>query len=204
MKKLVAAIPLSLALGLSALTLSHTASASNSRHFVSTIQIGSAPIKVNVVLGEDLAYRADHVSKNMRDRSGPGSSHNGWSGQGKYGQKELDKLTIRLKKKMEAQLARNGVAISDSAVNVLNIVITDARPSRPTFEQMSQPGLSYQSFALGGAKFEGSMTTSGQEAGAISYAWYERDIQDAQYGGTWTDAYRAIDRFARKTAKAVK
>lgn len=204
MKKFVASLPLSIALGISAMAISHTASAASSHKFASTISVQSAPIKVNVILGEDLAYRADHVSKNIRDRSGPGSAFNGWSGQGKYGQKDLDKLTMRLKKKMEAQLSKNGVTVSDDAANVLNIVITDARPNRPTFEQLSQPGLSMRSYGIGGAKFEGSLVSSGQESGTISYAWYENDIRDAQYGSTWSDANRAIDRFARKTAKSIK
>ncbi len=206
MKKSTIGIALALALSSSALAVSTTAYAKAGNYkFTSTISAQSAPVRVNVVLGEDLAYRANHVSKKLSDRSGSRSLHNGWSGKGEYGQRDLDKLTTRLKRKMEAQLTKNGVQVSDTAANVLNIMITDAAPNRPTFKQLSgQSSLSMRSFGVGGARFEGSFVANGQDAGKVSYSWFESDIKYAQYGSIWRDANYAIDRFARKTAKSMK
>ncbi len=206
MKKSTIGIALAFALSSSALAISTTAYAKAGNYkFTSTISAQTAPVRVNVVLGEDLAYRADHVSKKLSDRSGSRSLHDGWSGKGEYGQRDLDNLTKRLKRKMEAQLTKNGVHVSDTAANVLNIMITDAQPNRPTFKQLSgQPSLSMSSFGVGGARFEGNFVANGQDAGKVSYAWFESDIRYAQYGSTWRDANYAIDKFARKTAKSIK
>lgn len=205
MNKLGITTAIALTLGTTALTFSATAYAAGSQKFTSTISTLTTPVKVNVILSEDMIYRADHISKNPRDRaSGIRSLHNGWTGQGEYGQRDLDRLTERLKRKMEEQLAKSGVNVSDTATDALNIVITDARPSRPTFNQMSHSGLSYKSYGVGGAKFEGTLVQNGQEQGLVSYGWYETDIRDAQYSSTWSDAHRAMERFARKTAKSLK
>jgi hypothetical protein len=162
-------------------------------------------VKVTVTLSEDLAYRAEHMSKNLRDRSNSRGLNDGFAARSYYGQKDLDRLMERLQRKTEERLAKQGVEISDTGSTVLNLVIVDAEPNRPTFRQLSKnPSQSYQSFGLGGATIEGSMVAAGQEAGTVSYGWYETDIRDAQYGGTWNDAHRAIDRFAKKTAKALK
>jgi len=62
--------------------------------------------------------------------------------------------------------------------------------------------LSFQSFALGGAEFKGELVDSqGNVLGNMDYRWYENDIRDAAFGGTWTDANRAISRFAKRAAK---
>ncbi|MBL4871114.1 MAG: hypothetical protein JKX72_09185 [Robiginitomaculum sp.] len=204
LNKIAIGTSIAIAFAMSSVSMSTLAHAANSQSFTSTMSAQTTPIRINVVLGDDLAYRADHVSKNRRDRNGTRSLRYGWSGQGKYDQRDLDRLTQRLKKKMESQFAKNGIAMSDTSNTVLNIVITDARPNRPTFEQLKQPGLSLRSFGIGGAKFEASMTSSGSDIGTLTYAWYETDIIDASFATTWTDANRAIDRFARKTARALK
>ncbi|PHR94125.1 MAG: hypothetical protein COA69_00580 [Robiginitomaculum sp.] len=205
MKKLGISTLLALTLSATALTFSTTAGAVSSNKFTSTFTTISAPIKVNVTLSEDMVYRADHLSKNLRDRSsGLHSANDGWTGAGNYGQKDLDRLTERLKRRMEIQLTKQGFTVSEEATNTLSLVLVDARPNRPTFKQMSQANLSMRSFAIGGAKFEGTLTQDGQDQGMVSYGWYETDITDAQYGSTWSDANRAIDRFARKVAKSVK
>ena len=117
----------------------------------------------------------------------------------------MDKLASRLKRRMVAQLEKNGVTVSDDAGTVLNLVITNAEPNRPTFKQLSNSvSLSSRSFGIGGAAFEGTLVSAGQAQGEVSYAWFESNIRDASYGGIWTDANRAIDRFASKTAKSLR
>ena len=205
MKKLALSALLALSVSVGSLALTSTATASSRQAFTSTMSAQSAPVKVNVIIGEDLTYRADHLSTKLRDRSNARHLRDGFAGKGFYGQRDLDKLASRLKRRMEFQLEKNGMQVSDDAGTVLNLVITNAEPNRPTFKQLSNSvSLSSRSFGIGGAAFEGTLTRAGQMQGDVSYAWFENDIRDAQYGGIWTDANRAIDRFARKTAKSLR
>ena len=188
------------------LTFASAAHAGNTKSFQSSVQAPiTSAVQVNVVIGDELAYRADHVSPKLRDRSNSRGLRDGFAGRGFYGQRDLDHLAARMERKLERQFEKRGIAISDQAATVLTVVITDADPSSPTFEQMSKKAsLSMRSFALGGAKFEASLTVNGQPAGDMTYSWYESDIRHAAYGGgVWTDANRAIDRFAKKTAKSL-
>lgn len=163
-------------------------------------------VSVKVEIGEDLNYRADNLSKDIRDRAnGYHGLRNGFSGAGYYGQRELDRLAKRLKRRTETRLEKAGVNVEENAPNVLVLKLTDARPNRPTFNQLSKDSsLSLRSFGVGGAAIEGVLKKENQDIGQVSYAWYETDIRDAFMSGTWTDANRAIDAFARKTAKALK
>jgi hypothetical protein len=204
MKKFNTSLILAMALSAATLSLTAPANATSSQRFESTLSAPSTTVSVNISISEDLAYRADHMSKKLHDRSKARNLNNGFAGRGFYGEKDLNRLEERLERKITEQLAKNGIEVSDNAPTVLNLVITDADPNRPTFKQLSKnPSQSYRSFGLGGAEFAGTMTSAGQEVGTVSYAWYESDIRDASYGSTWSDANRAIDRFAKKTAKAL-
>ena len=77
------------------------------------------------------------------------------------------------------------------------MVLTDAVPNRPTFKQLGDtPGLSYESFGLGGAKIEGRAVTANGAISPISYKYYETDIRQARHGGTWADAEQTFSMFA--------
>lgn len=200
MRHIVSTFALSLSLSLAVPAL-----AKSTQSFESSVTTQVAtPIQVEVVIGEDLAYRAENLPKKLSDR-GNGRINSGFGNNGYYGERDLNKLAARLEKKMQRQLTKRGAGVSDDAGTVLRLVITDARPTRPTFRQLSkEPGLSYRSFGTGGATIEGQLIASdGTSLGDLSYAWYEDDIRDAAFGGTWTDANRALDRFARKTAKSL-
>jgi len=205
MKKITTTTLLALAISAGAMAASSTAIAGNTKSYTSTMQVPSTPVSINVTLGENLAYRADNLSDDIRDKFKSRDRRNGFANNGYFGQKDLDRLTKRLKTKMEYRLEKRGFVIADDAPTVLNLVITDARPNRPTFNQMSKAtSLSMRSYGIGGAKFEGSLTSADGEQGDVSYAWYETDIRWADGRGTWTDADRAIDKFARKVAKSFK
>ena len=169
-----------------------------------TAPVNSA-VKVEVIIGEDLAYRADNLPKDLRDRSSARSLNDGFGGNGFYGERDINRLADRLQRKIEKRLEKEGVVMDANADTVIRLVITDAKPNRPTFKQLSKnASLSYRSFGIGGASFEGEIIAAGGETlGDLSYAWYESNIRDAAYGSTWSDANRAIDRFARKTAKTL-
>jgi len=182
-------------------SLAHAAS---KRGFQSTINAPASAVKINVTLSDDLIYRADKVSPRLSDRSGSRGHKNGFAGRGIYGEKDLNRLVDRLERKMDTYMAKYGVEVSDDAPTVLNLVITDVDNNRPTFAQLSSsPSLSFQSFGNGGAELDGTLVREGEELGTVSYSWHENDIRFAGQGGTWQDANRAIDRFARRTAKAL-
>ena len=204
MKKFNTSLILATAVCAAALSLSAPATATSSQRFESTLSAPSTAVAVKVSIGEDLAYRADHMSPRLSDRSSARGLNNGFAGRGFYGEKDLIRLEERLQRKIVEQLSKRGIEVNDSATTILSLVITDADPNRPTFKQLSKnPSQSYRSFGLGGAEFSGTMTSADQQVGTVSYAWYESDIRDASYGSTWSDANRAIDRFAKKTAKTM-
>jgi len=177
--------------------------ATNYQKFESTV---SAPlqqsVRVEVVLSEDLAYRADHLPKKLRDRSGSRGLNDGFAGNGYYGKRDLERLTERFQAKLTKRFAKQGLQVDPNANTVLRITLVDAKPNRPTFEQLSRnTSLSFQSFGIGGAEMTGELlSVGGQSLGTMSYAWYEDDIRDARFGATWSDAYRAFDRFSRQAA----
>ncbi|MEP3892321.1 MAG: hypothetical protein ABJN69_17810 [Hellea sp.] len=165
----------------------------------------TSAVKIEVVLSEDMAHRANNLPEKLSDRSGARGFNSGFSGNGFYGDRDLERLTERLHSKFEKKLSKKGIEVSDTAPTVLRITIEDAKPNRPTFNQLSkEPGLSYQSFGNGGAELQAELIAAGgQSLGTMSYQFYENNIRDAKYGGTWGDAHRAFGRFASKAAKTL-
>lgn len=114
--------------------------------------------------------------------------------------REFDYLTRELQRSVEKTLDRSG-ALGPGGGD-LDLVIEDARPNRPTMREMSaKPGLSYQSFGVGGARVSGEYRAASGIRTPVDYSWYETDIRWAQYGSTWSDADRAFDRLADRLAK---
>ncbi len=112
-----------------------------------------------------------------------------------YGVKDVDRLAEELRKDVERQMERTGVL----AGGRVELTLVDVKPNRPTMKQLGdKPGLSYQSFGIGGAAIEGRAIALDGSVTPISYRWYENDIRDAWYQSTWADAEHAFDRFARR------
>ncbi len=110
-----------------------------------------------------------------------------------YGVRDVDRLVASLRGDVERELQRTGVL----AGGRVELVLVDAKPNRPTFKQLGdRPGLSYQSFGVGGLSVEGKAISIDGDVTPIRYSWYESDIRDSRIGGTWADAEHAIDRFA--------
>lgn len=110
-----------------------------------------------------------------------------------YGVRDIDRLVAELQADVQRELQRTGVL----AGGRVELTLTDARPNRPTFKQLGdRPGLSYQSFGVGGLAVEGKAISIDGDVTPIRYSWYESDIRDSRIGGTWSDAEHAIDRFA--------
>lgn len=117
-----------------------------------------------------------------------------------YGLREVDELAARLQEDVEKALSKNGGLSADGGR--LELVLVDAKPNRPTMQQMSnKPGLSLQSFGVGGATIEGRAVFPDGTSTPISYKWYESDIRQAIPSTTWSDAERTFDRFALRLAR---
>jgi hypothetical protein len=115
-----------------------------------------------------------------------------------YGVREAERLTADLQSSVEKTLARSGA--HDGAR--IELVLTDVKPNRPTFKQLSdKPGLSMQSFGIGGAAIKGRIVAADGSEKPLSYHWYESDIRQASYNWIWSDAEWTFDRFARKLAR---
>lgn len=132
---------------------------------------------INVAIGPDLQEKADQ-----------------------YGQRDLDYLAAELRESVQKALARGGGPSADGAT--IDLVLEDAMPNRPTFRQMAnKPGLSYESYGIGGARISGVLTTADGRQVPLGFGWYESDIRWSQSAGTWTDAQNTFDRFARRLAR---
>lgn len=115
-----------------------------------------------------------------------------------YGVREAERLTADLQASVEKTLARAG-ALDGARIE---LTLTDVKPNRPTFKQLSdKPGLSMQSFGVGGAAISGKIISADGREKPLSYRWYETDIREASYNWVWSDAEWTFDRFARKLAR---
>lgn len=115
-----------------------------------------------------------------------------------YGTREAELLTSDLRASVERSLA-DAKAFDGARVE---LTLVDVKPNRPTFKQLADtPGLSMQSFGVGGASLEGRVTGADGQVRTVAYRWYETDLRQAYGHWVWTDAEWAFDRFARKLAR---
>jgi hypothetical protein len=136
----------------------------------------AAPASVSVTVGPELQAKAAST----------------------LGVREINDLANDLRTTVAKQLARSGAY--DGAR--IELELTDAQPNRPTFKQLGdRPGLSYESFGLGGARIEGSAIAPDGHVTRLSYTYYESDIRWARRGGTWADARWTFDRFAHQLGR---
>lgn len=111
-----------------------------------------------------------------------------------YGARDVADLAASLERSVR-QSVGDRPEFADARIR---LVIEDAVPNRPTFQQMTdRPGLSMESFGVGGATISGTLTLADGATRPLSYRWYESDIRWAHASGTWSDAETAINRFAR-------
>ena len=136
----------------------------------------AAPAAVNVTIGPELHAKAEKT----------------------LGLREVNELASDLQRAVTRQLTRTGAY--DGAR--IDLVLVDAKPSRPTFKQLSdKPGLSFQSISLGGAEFTGRVVTADGHEIPVAYRYYEDDLRNSYANTTWSDAQVSIDRFAHSLAR---
>jgi len=135
-----------------------------------------------------------------------------------YGEREVVQLQEMLRGDLERELGRIGrLADLDMAGAVLDVVIEDAMPNRPTPQQQSVGArprdprggsagpLDPRSMFIGGARVSATLTDpQGGTLGRFTYAWQTSpDVTRSEYAVTWTDARRTFDRFATRLADAI-
>jgi hypothetical protein len=112
----------------------------------------------------------------------------------RLGRRDIDRLAAELEASVEQAVGRGDGG-------ALELVLTDAVPSRPTFEEMARrPGLDMRSVANGGATIDGVEIGPDGTRRPIHFAWYEDDIRWASARATWTDTHKAFRLFARQYA----
>lgn len=115
-----------------------------------------------------------------------------------YGVRDVERLARDLRQDVVREMEKTGVL----AGGRLELVLVDAQPNRPTFKQLGdRPGLSLQSFGVGGATIEGRAISIDGEVTPVAFKWYETDIRQAQYTTTWSDAQFAMQRFASRLGR---
>ena len=115
-----------------------------------------------------------------------------------YGVREAEALTRELRESVASSLSRQP-AFDGARVD---LVLTDVKPNRPTFKQLGdKPGLSFESFGVGGAAIEGQVTAANGTVTPVAYRWFESDIRQSYGTWTWSDATWTFNRFAGKLAR---
>jgi hypothetical protein len=129
------------------------------------------PASVNVVIGGDLVRNAEDL-----------------------GRREVQQQADRLAEVVSQALERRG-ALDGAKVD---LVLTDLKPNRPTFEQLSdRPGLDgIRSVSIGGASIEGQITLADGQVLPVQYDWYSSSLAEVDGISTWNDAERAYRRLA--------
>lgn len=136
----------------------------------------AAPPTVSVAIGPDLQKKAEKT----------------------YGVRDVQRLADELRDDVEKALAKSG-RHEDARIE---LVLTDAKPNRPTFKQLGDtPGLSMESFGVGGASIEGRVVAADGTATPVAYSWYETDIRQAYGDWIWSDATQSFNRFASRLAR---
>jgi len=163
----------------------------------------AGPLKLEVVVSEDLAHRANNLPKKLSDR-GSSRLNSGFSNNGFYGDKAIAYLIEDMNDELLTDLTKRGIALSDTAPTVLRVTIENAKPNRPTFNQLSkEPSLSFQSFGIGGADVSAEViAANGEVIGEAEYDYYA-SFNDRPFRpiGTWEDTRRAFSFFSRKLSK---
>lgn len=131
------------------------------------------PASVSVTLGPDLQEKVDEL-----------------------GERDVRRQADRLAEVVRRALARSG----DLDGARINLVLTDLKPNRPTFEQMAErPGLDpHRSVSIGGAAIEGQITTADGQVLPVKYDWFSNSIAEVRGYSTWQDADRAYERLASR------
>lgn len=122
------------------------------------------------------------------------------------GAREGEHLRADLIGAVSRELTARGATIGEGGVTI-ELSIVDADPNHPTMQQLSdRPGLDFLgSISVGGAELRAILRgADGQVISEINHRRYNSNLEDAamQAPSTWSEARRAIRRFASRVADA--
>ncbi len=164
----------------------------------------SGPLKLEVVVSEDLAHRANNLPKKLSDRGSGSRLNSSFSNNGRYGDREIEYLIEEMQEEIVEDFAKHKLSLSDDAPTLMRVTIDMAQPNRPTFNQLSRDtSLSFKSFGIGGADVSVEfIDAKGEIIGNASYDYYS-SIHERQFQGraTWSDANRTFSRFSKRLSK---
>jgi len=85
----------------------------------------------------------------------------------------------------------------------VELVLTDLKPNRPTFQQAAdRPGLDqFRSISIGGAEIEGQITLADGTVQPVRYSWFSTNLGDVHGYSIWQDAERAYRRLGVNLAE---
>lgn len=111
------------------------------------------------------------------------------------GDRDLEELQTELSRSVVRALTRAGQGAPVRA----DLVLVDAVPNRPTFEQYGRNvSLSQRSIGVGGASVAGQVAFADGRTLPVDFRWYESDIRFEYANATWSDAERAFDMLGRQ------
>ena len=116
------------------------------------------------------------------------------------GRRDLDDLRHDLKDSVARALQRAGGGLLQP--REVDLVIEEAKPNRPTAEQLSRnASLSMRSLSIGGARISGQVIDARGVAHPLSLSYYATDLRDSRGAATWTDADRAFELVGQRIAQ---
>ena len=191
---------------ISAAALLSTPAIAQARGFDSNFsQNVAGPYKLEIVVSEDLAHRANNLPKKLSDRRSTRRLNAAFANNGNYGDKEIEFLLEDMEKEITRDFAKRGLTLSDTAPTLLRVTINKVRPNRPTHNQLSEDiGLSFSSFGIGGADVSAEIIAEGGTVvGTADYDYYSNfnDRINLSGSSTWFDTSRAFSKFSRILTK---
>ncbi len=190
---------------LTAATLLATPAFAEARGFKSDIgTMISGPLKLDIIVSEDLAHRANNLPKKLSARGSSTRLNSSFANNGRYGDKAIEYLIKDIQDELVQDFGKQNIVLSDDAPTLLRVTIEMAKPNRPTFNQLSRDtSLSYKSYGIGGADMSVEIVAAGGNTlGSASYRYYPSlDEKGFSATGTWSDASRAFSRFSNRLSK---
>ena len=162
------------------------------------------PVKLEIIVSEDLAHRANNLPKRQSQRISRTRLNGSFSNNGKYGDKAITFLLNDLKEELVEDFEKRNIVISDKAETILKVTIEKVKPNRSTYNQLKEDSnLSVRSYSIGGAEVSVDISTiNGKNLGHTYYDYYssfgDRPIQGRK---SWLDASDAFHSFSKQFSK---
>ena len=164
----------------------------------------TGPIKLEIVVSEDLAHRANNLPKRVSQRGSQTRLNGSFTSNGKYGDSSITYLLNDLKEELVDDFAKRNIVLSDTAPTILKVTIEKVKPNRPTFNQLKEDSnLSVRSYSIGGAEVSVDVaTTTGESLGHAYYDYYTSlDERRFRSRNSWYDASEAFHSFSKQLSK---